>query len=1197
MQAIQAVYVFGGGMTSVFSLSSRARNVVLGLAMLGLALAAPFTAHAQFRTSVQGTVTDSSGAAIPNAKLTLRDKATNYTVVRTTDTSGVYNFNALPADHFTLTAEAPGFGKKVLNDVTLIPEQPNSLDVQLSLGAVDTTVTVDANTEPAIDTETANTGGTISSNDFAHMPSFNRDPTTLTQLIPGLFSDGAQGSGGGVHQPPGVGSQANGSTAGGAAPTENGPPVFAGGNQMENNSISIDGISTSSAVWGGSTVITPDVDSVDNVRVVGNGYDAEWGRFSGAQTLITSKGGTNQLHGSAFINIHRPGLNAFQHSITSFSGTTNPLRDTARFNQYGASLGGPIWKDKVFAFFAFESAPQDTTTISNLWYETPQFDALATPGTIASTYTTFPGSPIVQQGIVTNNTCATLGLAATACQSTGGGTLNVGSPLPAGTPRGAQDPSATINTSNPGVGGGLTTTPDIAQYIVAVPYSSYYRNFNGRIDANLSKNDRVAFAIYWVPQGDVTYNGSPRAYNLFHHDQINDAFSVIWNHTFSPNFLNEARANAAGWRWNELTENPQQPVGLPLDTISAIGNGAAMTFGAPTGQHLNQWTYGYKDVATKIIGGHTIKFGGDLTALHYLSAPVGRPNYNFYNLWDFLNDAPYSENGDFNPTTGVPQGTRQDFRQYIFGAFVQDDWKARPNLTLHAGVRYSYFPSLYTKQNNIAVPQLGTGSAYLTGANIRVGGDLWNPQKLNFGPQVAFDWSPSLMHDKMVVRGGFGIAYNQEEIAITANTNANPPTQANYTFSYSSPTNSAPNGGDIVYGVSSSPTSLTGFASNPNTITTYNTANLPVGGNASLTAVGDGHGNLPTQYVEHYSADVEYNFNNWVAASLGYQGSVGRHYIVQYQGNAMALAQGVALNPLVTNLDVYSNGGNTSYNSFIADVKHPFSHQFSAEAQYVWARSMDNSSTPYEEDPYYPASPSYSWGRSDYDVRDSFKVFGLWQPVFFHGSRSWIEKVAGGWSLSGIYTVHTGFGWTPLYTTPDSLYCSNCNYTTLRPKYAGGGGHSTSNHAFEQESNFADYNTAANATTTTTATVNGSPQPVVTSYANKYFSVPNYQAAITGAFPGTNAALPPPPGEGRNSFNGPGYRDVDASITKAFGLPNSRLLGNAAKFEIRADFFNLFNNVNLDTSAIATNITATNFGQDTTQLGSRTITFQGRFSF
>ncbi len=1152
-------------------------------------------AQAQFRTSVQGVVTDSTGAVIPGAKLTLKDNATNHTIVRSSDAGGVFNFNALPADHFTLTVERAGFQKRVLSDVQLIPEQANSLTVKLDLGDVSQTVTVDASTVPAMDSETANTGATISANDYQHLPSFNRDPFTLTQLTPGVISDGAQAQGGGVYTPPGVGSAAVGSTAGGSAPTENGPPVFANGGQMENNGISIDGISTSSVVWGGSSVITPDVDSIDNVRVLSNNYDAEYGRYSGAQTLITSKSGTNQLHGSLFIDIHRPGLNAFQHRIVEPDITTSPQRDTSRFNQYGGSLGGPIWKDRVFAFFDYESSPNRTTTTGTGWYDTTAFDALGPTGSISSKFLTFPGAGVVSTSIIPT-TCAAIGLAeGTNCKTITGQGLNIGSPLTIGL--GKQDPSAMGTTANPGIGSGLTNTADIADFNVTSPYSSYYRNYNGRLDADATKKDHLAFAIYWVPQGNSSYNGGSRAYNLFNHNQINDAFSVIWNHTFSPNFLNEARANAAGWRWNEIADNPQQPVGLPQDNILQIGSITLNQFGSSLGSIYDQWTYGYKDVATRVLGQQTIKFGGDFTNLHYLSDPIGRPNYSFYNVWDFLNDAPEAESGSFNTATGFPGGTRQDFRENLFGAFVQDDWKVRPNFTLHAGMRYSYFGALYTKQNNLSVVQLGTGASTFTGIGVHVGGNLWSPQKGNFGPQFGFDWSPALFNDKVVVRGGYGIGFNQEEIAISSNAANNPPVQGYYNFAYSSPTNPGVNGGDIIYGTSSSATSLSGFASNPHTITTYNTSNLPVAGNASLFVFGNGHGSLPTQYIQHYSLDTEYTFaRNWLVASLGYQGSTGRHLMVQYLGNATALAQGAALNPLVTNLDTYGNEGHSDNNAMLAELKHPFSHHFSADAQYMWARSMDDSSQPYEEDPYYPDNPSFSRGRSDYDVRNSFKLIGLWQPVLFHGKDGWLEKVAGGWSVSGIMNLHSGFGWTPNYGISQPLYCSNCGYYNLRPHYLGGAGKSTSNKAFESASNFPNYATVLANQVAPTATINGVAKTVV-AYSNQYFSVPNYAAAMTGTFPSPNAALPPPPGIGRNAFNGPGYRDVDMSLSKAFGLPKTRVLGSNASLEIRADAFNLFNITNLNPTSISTNITSSNFGQDTTPLGSRTITLHARFSF
>src|SRR4029077_7469074 len=147
-----------------------------------------------------------------------------------------------------------------------------------------------------------------------HLPSFGRDVIKLAQLAPGSFADGAQGGGGGNnYNIPGT--QTGGGQSGGADgifKTENGAQVIANGQQTESNGISIDGISTTSAVWGGATVVTPSEDSVESVKILTNSYDAENGRFSGAQIQITSKSGTNDIHGSLFLTTHQPNLNAFQ---------------------------------------------------------------------------------------------------------------------------------------------------------------------------------------------------------------------------------------------------------------------------------------------------------------------------------------------------------------------------------------------------------------------------------------------------------------------------------------------------------------------------------------------------------------------------------------------------------------------------------------------------------------------------------------------------------------------------------------------------------------------------------------------------------------------------------------------------------------------------------------------------------------------
>ncbi len=1159
------------------------------LLIFGIALST-VSVEAQFRASLRGTVTDPQGEVISGAKVTLVNRDTNATQVVTTDGNGIYIFNALSPAPYKLTVERDGFQQKVLENVQIIPEQLNALDVALAVGGTQQTVTVSGTTQ-ALDTETATLSATITSNQIQHLPSFNRDVFQLAQLTPGVFGDSSQSGGGGAFNNPG--NQGPGGTSGGAGgifETENGPQIQNGGGQYETNSITIDGISTVSAVWGGTSVITPSEDSVQDMKVVSNNYDAEYGRFSGAQIQVTSKSGTNDFHGSAFFKASRPGLNAYQrwngtgsdHSGTPQSRGLN--RDENRFNQYGGSLGGPIWKNKVFAFFNYETSPLSATATSQGWYETPQFDGLsASGGPIAAKYLTFPGSGVSANSIIPR-TCASVGLTqGVNCNALPGG-LDIGSPLTNGV--GLQDPTYGGNSSIPGVGNGLDGVPDLAFYNLTNPTTTSQMQYNGRLDANVTNNDRLAFAIYWVPSSTTDYNGTVRPENLWHHNQVNDAFSLIWDHTFSPTLLNQARANAAGWRWNEVTSNSQAPFGLPEDNIDAIGNSVGATpatpqfFGAPGPSNLNQWTYTYNDVLTKVLGRHDIKVGGEFTRLQYLNNPVyaARPSYTFHNLWDFLNDAPYGESGQFDSATGIPFANRQDDRENIWGFFVQDDFKLRPNLTINLGLRWSYFGAFYSKENNLDVLQLGSGSNALTGMNIRVGGSLYSPSKANFGPVIGFAWQPGGNDNKLVIRGGFGIAYNQNEIAITANGNGNPPNavQKGFTCPYPYTTNPSCSGIGILYETAGSVNSIFGYAPNPATITTFGSNNLPTSGQSFVTGFPSNPGTI-TNY--HYSFDMQYQlpYNN--VMSLGYQGNITRNLLTQNNYNAIAVENGIPLNPLINTVDYYQNTGSANFNAMIASLNHTFSHTFQATAQYTWSKAMDENSGPYSEDPY-PYDYSAAYARSDYNVTNAFKLFGMWQPVFFRGTHSWAEKVVGGWTISGIWNIHSGFPWNPYYNT-NGVYYQGSGYSQLRPSgILPGAGSSTSNNTFMQATN-----------------------PNYGGNGTAYFVAPTY---VQGpSFPISTPA--PAPGIQRNSLNGPGYNDVDATISKAFGLPKMKVLGENAKIEVRADIYNVFNKLNINTSSIDGNLgsvapdgTVTpnpDFGVAGAALGSRTIQLQARFSF
>lgn len=1162
-------------------------------------------AHAQYRASIQGVITDPQGAAVPGATVTLTDKDTNRTLTTTSNDGGIYNFNALPPDHFLLMAEKTGFKKNVLDNLTVIAEQANAINVQLEIGTTTETVTVNGAAVPQIDTETAQISGTVTSQEIQKLPSFGRDVFQLAQLAPGAFGDGAQSAGGGSFNLPGSNSGASGATDG-IFKTENAPQIIANGTQNENNNITIDGVGVTSVTWGGSAVITPNEESVKEVKVVTNGYDAENGRYSGASIQVISNNGTDQYHGSFFFKAHRPGLDAYQTWNGPYSGwtpqDTTPterglLRNDSRFNQFGGSVGGPIWKHKVFGFFSWETLRNNSVTPGAGWYDTPQFDALAPTGSIASKLLSFSGEGASYASINTaGSTCAAAGLTeGKNCATITGQGINVGSPLtlPLGTP----DPTW-VSSGTPGVGSGLSTTPDLFYVNTLNPTTITDNQYNGRVDINVSSRDLVAFSTYQEPTGNTSYNGPNRSANLWHHHATNDAETALWTHTFSPTLLNEARMNAAGWRWNEINTNSQEPWGLPDDNTDCIAtacnNNWQANFGAPGPSVFDQWTYNVKDKLTKVYKSHTLKFGGELTRLEYLDeAPwSARPDWNFHNMWDLLNDAPYSEGGNFNPLTGEASAVRKDLRQSFFGLFVQDDYKLRPNLTINMGLRWDYFQPLHDKAGQISTVQLGSGAAALTGMRLRLGGDLYSAPKDNFGPQLGFAWSPTMLHDKTVVRGGFGVAFNALEEAITTNGRFNPPLVSSVSIccsAYNANGVYVPDT-NILYAIPSSTSSFFGYPANPSTVTTFGSNNLPTSG-APVQVTGF-PANLPTAYTYRYSLEVQEDLGHQWVATLGYQGSTSHHLTRQYNLNWVYAAQGVTMNPFVNSVDWYADDANANFNALLAGLRHQFARSFEVDAQYRWSRAMDDGSQPYYEDPYQ-YYPQESWGRSDYDVKSAFKLYGVWSPTIFHGSRGWLEKVAGGWSLSGILNVHSGFPWTPLYsngTNCNLIYQGSglgcTNGVPLRPAaYLGGAGNDYSKSAFESgpgPSNANAYNKN------------------FSEGALAYFTIPTFTQGPAFPAPGP---LPQNSLVKRNSLIGPGYFDTDFSLNKAFGLPTMPVLGEGAKLEFRVDFFNLFNQVNLNGGSI-NNIISTDgvtsnpaFGQAQNALGSRTIEIQARFNF
>jgi Carboxypeptidase regulatory-like domain len=1140
--------------------------------LLGLVL----PASAQYRAGLQGVVLDTSGATVEGATLTLTNNETNHTEQTTSLSGGVYTFSSLAPGTYTLTVEKPGFKKQTLQNVGIQGEQIQALNVTIEVGEISATVTVNASEAAPIDTETGQLSMTLNANDVQSLPSFARDPFKLLLLAPGTFGDNAINNGGNSQNVPGsAGPGGTGATTS-IFQTENQAQVFADGQRNEANSFQVDGVSVNSLDWGGASIITPNEESVQEVRITSNSYDATLGHGSAAQVEVVSKSGTNSLHGSLFIKMDRPGLDAYQ----GYNGPSGPAADqrvSNRFNQFGGSAGGPIIKNHLFAFFSYETLRNKSVVPGTAWVETPQFLTLAPTGSIASKLLSYPGEGAAVAKVLPV-TCAQANMPATNCVAAGTG-LNIGTPLT--TPLGTSDPTYGMPGTPFGVGSGLGTTPDIEFVQTINPTTITSTQYNGRVDYQVTNHDLVAWTIYWVPDDTTDYNGQARPANLWHSDRLNYSDTLLWDHTFGPTLINEARFNVSRWYFNELESNPQEPFGLPQDSITGYQLSNQVVFGAPGPGIFYKTGYNIRDVATKVLSQMSLKFGVDIYKEQntQTQSSGARPTYNFNDVWDLLNDAPVQESGQFNPTTGIPTSLTSYIRDNDDALFVQDDWKLKPNLTVNLGLRWEYFGPFHEKYNHLATTVLGPPPNQLTDLSLRLGGNLYQASKHNFGPQLGFAWSPSLFQNKLVFRGGFGIGYNRTEDAVPLGVLSDvSPLFADFTLF----------GPDIVYQVPSNPKQFAPYPANPNAVLTFNpVTNLPVSGAPiQLTAFPS---YLTSPYTYRYSFEEQYDLGHNTVATVGYQGSVSHHLLRWiFQGQILFEPQ----NPRVNNVRLFDNDVNGNYNGLLLELQKHFSHGFELDAQYNYSHSHDDASTDYYFDDW-PFTHQGGYGPSDYDATDALKLWGVYSPKLFADSPSWVEKVFGLWTFSGIYTFHTGFPFTPFYNVevtgePDGNTCSlifdDSGYCTVRPAgYLGGALSDHSNHQLEQQ--LGDFPNGPTA----------------------YFTPP--ALTVNG--------IPPFPGVGRNFLRGPRYSDLDFTMSKGFGLPAAPVLGENARLEIRLNFYNLLNEVNLGPignqyigtillnamTGVQTNPTPANgqaartFDQSGFGLAGRVIEAQARFSF
>lgn len=1106
-------------------------------------------AFAQFGASLTGTVQDPSQGVLSKATVTLTNTQTQQKFTVVTGDQGSYHFGELPGGSYSLDVSAPGFKTSTVN-VTITAEQPRDVDVTLAPGGTTETVTVNADETIALQTADGSISTTLDNQQFEKVPTYGRDPYNLLRTAPGITGDGARsGSGTAVFLPNSVGP---GGSNFGVAQAENTVQISANGQRITDNNFLLDGVSVNSLGYGGAAVVTPNIEAIGSVTITSTSFSAEDGRNTGAQIRTVTKSGTNRIHGGAIFQYDEPGLNAF-NKYGGPSGQT-PVRVATKNRDYAASLGGPILKDKLFAFGSFEGFSLTNQAFSTAYVDTQAFRDLVhkvRPGSIADTIVSSPGSaPRIAQ-VLTQSCTAPYDLGKSCAVVNGG--LDIGSPSGA---RGQYVPFAIADNG----GGGLDGIPDVEYVQLRIPSSAHGRQYNGRLDYNLSTKDQLTGTFYLTKLYNNTAGASNSRANAdipFNPQDI--ATTFIYIHTFSPTILNEFRAN-----WTRLAENGLSDAankvnfGLPYINIQNqnFNNLNNVQYGVPfattTPAIFAENTYEIRDTVTKTYGAHTLKLGMEARREQNNNNLIGgsRPVYAFHGVWNFVNDTPIFEGINADPATGGPGNSARHLHDHYYSGFVQHDWKATPNLTLNSGLRWEYFEPIYNSGQRILYPLLGTTPGReLLDAQLEFRNHLWSSQYKNFGPKVGFAYSPPQLSGKTVMRGGFALAYNRQNDVLFDPAIENGPGIFNYglccgTAGTTGETFGSPfAGGQITYvtGTNNRPDS---YAPNPALKTTLNSRNLPVdakGVPISIEVFGASQ-RLPSPYSYLYSLEVQNDLGHQTVLTVGYQGSTGRHYSRLVNNNfthAGATLTGVGGNPFRNGVYIATNDSNQYYNALNVHVVKRYKTGLSLDGTYSFAKAMDQISSGDGADASgnqtFPQNNALELGPSDFDIKHRLVAIATYDLSPYHGDSYLTRLALNGWQVNGIFTAHTGFPWTPVTNLINGVptFATQDVIGPIRPtSYQGSYSPTCSNDAFR------------NGTT------------------------------VKGQF-GVTATPTNAPGIGRNSFRGPCYQQIDLSVGKEIRLP---FLGEQGLIRLQAQAFNLINKLNLSPFVFNTSATQLDSG-------------------
>jgi len=1134
--------------------------------VLAVLFAGASTALAQEVTaSITGTVTDQSGAAVGGATVTATDTARGTTSSAKTTTDGVFYINRIPVGTYDVKVEASGFQSVLQPGIVLVLNQTARLEIQLKVGQATQVIEVNA-APPVLQTDTTQVSTIIDARTNDNLPLATRNYVQLTLLSPGSIT-------------PNPGSFNTGDNTG------SGGRPYINGNREQSNNFLLDGMDNNQ-VSDNLLGYTPAPDAIEEFNLITNNASAEFGNFQGGIVSATLKSGTNSLHGDVWEFFRNDILNSKSWS-NNFNGTP---KDKLRWNMFGGTLGGPVLKNKLFFFVDYQGQRFDHPSSSSLFttYTTAEkggdFSALCAAGFNASGICTSNTGHNVQ---LYNPCAAGTGINGVPCSAAA-----VRQPFPNNhIPIGMISPVASALFASSLFPS--TINNNLQQNALNTTTSELNSNQGDvKVDYVASSKDRISWRFTRAQQNNPGSNSQPLFAN-------GSSTAPIWNtvgdwtRAIHPNLLNDFRLG-----WSHITLNTGSSF---VSSVGALGNTIGIGNGNPSGidgllglglggifsglgnslvtQSFDDHVWQVDDSLVYTRGRHSIKFGfqfwhepiktfysgnnGELGFMNFkgsftASAFQGAATNTGDGSADFFLGLP----GEFG--RGLSSGRTWEQTSNVYGAYAQDTWRVTNRLTVNLGLRYeAHTPWVEThdQQANFNLITQQIEHAGQNGASRGLYKGVYGGK--DFQPRIGFAWTPEGLGGHTVVRGAFTISSYLEGTGTNLRLPINPPfNPAELDVPYNGVPLPATTASDGIVGSTSTDLTCPNFSC-------YAGALLRVWDQNVQPAISD-----------QWNLTVQRQFWKDTTFQIGYVGQRGTHLMVPFSYSQRELLPSSAACPapctapspffsgnpqLLSTISKFTSGtqsnGTMGYNALQAVLQKQMSNGLQYQVAYTYSKCMTNNSgyygswgaqattaSPYWQNIY---DPKAEWAPCFYDATHSLTAYSVYELPIGHGKQFGkdmnpvLNAVVGGWTISPIISLHTGFPMTPYGNdhsgTNSRSARPNCNsiaHVQGRVPGAGFGGY----QYFTNNGNFSD--------------------------------------TTLGTFGTCPAQL--------GWLRGPGYDNWDLSLQKNVQITERY------KVQFRTDFVNAFNHVNLNAPDMGFGGT---MGQITSAQDPRNIQFALKFYY